>query len=87
MIDHRFRLLCRRFGLSAASRRRQEVFGRRAVPLGVEVLEDRLTLSAATVVAASFFDSAVYEFDASTGAVLKTLVAPNSQAVLSGPPG
>jgi hypothetical protein len=39
------------------------------------------------VVATSYFDSAVYEFSPSSGALLQTLVAPNSQAVLSGPAG
>jgi hypothetical protein len=39
------------------------------------------------VVATSYFDSAVYEFDANTGALLKTLVAPYSQSILSGPSG
>jgi hypothetical protein len=38
-------------------------------------------------VVSSFFDSAVYEFDGNTGALLTTLVAPNSQSVLSGPSG
>src|SRR5262249_17532425 len=36
---------------------------------------------------ASFFDSAIYFVDASTGAVLQTLVSPNSQATLLGPAG
>jgi hypothetical protein len=46
-----------------------------------------LTSTTQTVVATSFFDSGVYEFDGNTGALLKTLVAPNSQSVLSGPSG
>jgi hypothetical protein len=37
--------------------------------------------------ASSFFDSAIYELNSSTGAVIKTLVAPNSQATLQGPSG
>ncbi len=39
------------------------------------------------VVAASFFDSAIYALNPSTGALLDTLVAPNSQSLLSGPAG
>jgi hypothetical protein len=46
-----------------------------------------LTSSTQTVVASSFFDSGVYEFEGGTGALLKTLVAPNSQSTLSGPSG
>src|SRR5262249_43601031 len=44
-----------------------------------------LTVHDNPVVAASYFDSAVYEIDARTGVVVKTLVAPNSQATLQGP--
>src|SRR5262249_52417339 len=40
-----------------------------------------------TLVAASFFDSAVYQFDSTTGMLVNTLVAPNSQATLQGPAG
>src|SRR5262249_27841118 len=36
---------------------------------------------------ASFFDSAVYQFDADTGALQATLVAPNTASPLSGPAG
>jgi streptogramin lyase len=39
------------------------------------------------LVAASYFDSAIYEFNPSTGALLNTLVAPYSQSILSGPAG
>jgi hypothetical protein len=53
----------------------------------LEILESRLTPSSTPVVAASYFDSAVYELDASTGALLNTLVAPNSQSTLLGPAG
>lgn len=35
----------------------------------------------------SYFDGAVYEIDPSTGTLLKTLVAPNSQSILSSPAG
>jgi hypothetical protein len=42
---------------------------------------------AAPVVATSFFDSAVYEIDSTSGAILSTLVAPNSSTLLSGPAG
>src|SRR5262245_21993934 len=54
--------------------------------LAVECLEERLNLSAPMVVS-SFFDSAVYEFDSSSGALLATLVAPYSSSILSGPAG
>src|SRR5262249_14304481 len=53
----------------------------------VEALEDRSLLSASSLVVASYFDGAVYDIDPSTGAVLHTLVAPYSQATLSGPAG
>jgi hypothetical protein len=39
------------------------------------------------LVAASYFDSAIYAFNPSTGALLDTLVAPYSQSILSGPAG
>jgi sugar lactone lactonase YvrE len=52
----------------------------------IEFLEDRTTPTQA-VVAASYYDSAVYALNPSTGAVLQTLVAPNSQSVLDGPAG
>ena len=47
----------------------------------------RLSTTTQTVITSSFFDSAVDEFDAGTGALVQTLVAPNSQSVLSGPSG
>jgi hypothetical protein len=53
----------------------------------LETLEDRLAPAVAPLVASSFFDSAVYELNPSTGAVIHTLVAPNSQATLQGPAG
>ena len=53
----------------------------------VEALEDRALPSVAPLVAASYFDSALYEFDSTNGALLGTLVAPYSQSVLSGPAG
>ncbi len=57
---------------------------RRVAPV-LEQLEARET-PAATIVATSFFDSAVYEFDAGSGALKATLVNPNS-SILSGPSG
>ena len=51
----------------------------------VEELESRVT--PALLAATSFFDSAVYEFDANTGALAATLVAPYSSSLLSGPAG
>jgi hypothetical protein len=69
---------------TSAGRKRSRA--RQAARLTLEALEQRLT-PAGRVVAASFFDSALYEFDASTGARLGTLVAPNSSALLSGPAG
>jgi hypothetical protein len=56
--------------------------------VALESLEDR-TMPAAVgpVVATSFFDSAVYEINSSTGALMKTLVAPNSQSTLANPAG
>jgi hypothetical protein len=59
---------------------------RRRPALAVETLESRLT-PAARLVATSFFDSAVYEFNADTGAVFKTLVTPYTSTLLSGAAG
>src|SRR5271165_3579043 len=61
--------------------------GRRSARLALETLENRLAPSATPVVAASFFDSAMYELNSSTGAIMQTLVAPSSQATLQGPAG
>jgi hypothetical protein len=57
---------------------------RRPLPQ-VEELEARDVPSA--VFASSFFDSAVYQFDSTTGALQKTLIAPNSGGLLSTPEG
>src|SRR5262245_3363377 len=57
------------------------------VRLHIEALEDRSLPSAAPLVAASYFDSALYALDSVNGALLNTLVAPNSQATLSGAAG
>ncbi|OWK37752.1 beta strand repeat-containing protein [Fimbriiglobus ruber] len=43
--------------------------------------------AAAPLIATSYFDSAVYEFDSSTGAIKATLVAPYTSSLLSGPSG
>jgi hypothetical protein len=60
---------------------------RRRVSLVVEALEDRAT--PATMIAASFVDSSIYEFDTATGALLKTLIPPGSplSPTLNGPAG
>src|SRR5438270_9650275 len=52
----------------------------------LEELECRVNPSA-PFVASSFFDSAVYEFNPGTGALVSTLVAPNSSPLLAGPAG
>jgi hypothetical protein len=58
---------------------------KRSPVLTLECLESRCNPSA-TLVATSVFDSAVYELDATTGALLTTLVKPNSDlSDLSGP--
>jgi hypothetical protein len=59
---------------------------RRRPPLVLEALESRLT-PISKLIATSFFDGAVYEFNAGNGALLNTLVAPNSGGPLSGPAG
>ena len=59
---------------------------RRQVRLAVHELEARETPSA-TLVATSFFDSGVYEFNPATGALKATLVAPNTNPLLNGPAG
>ncbi len=43
--------------------------------------------STQTLIATSYVTNAVYEIDADTGALLATLVAPNSQSILMGPAG
>src|ERR1700722_10820216 len=53
----------------------------------LELLEDRVTPSTAPLAVTSYYDSAIYEFNASTGALLHTLVAPNSQSILQNPAG
>ncbi len=45
------------------------------------------TTQTQTLIVTSYVTNAVYEFDANTGALLKTLVAPNSQSILMGPAG
>jgi hypothetical protein len=52
----------------------------------IEFLEDRTTPVAA-VIAASYFDSAVYALDPNSGALLQTLVPPNSPSAIDGPAG
>jgi len=54
--------------------------------LAVEQLEGRIN-PAPALVAASFFDSALYEFNPVTGALETTLIAPYSSSMLSGPAG
>jgi Bacterial Ig-like domain (group 3) len=61
--------------------------------LSVENLEERTVPAALmqtttqSVIFASYFDSAIYKIDAQTGALLQTLVAPNSQSTLEGTAG
>lgn len=86
MISSLVRMFHRALSRPAAARR-PVVRDRRSVRLAVESLETRLAPAVTPMVAASFFDSALYEMDASTGTVLQTLVAPNSQATLQGPAG
>src|SRR5262249_50852500 len=76
------RLVCGPLGREA--RRRP---ARRPLPLTLETLECRLT-PASRLIATSYFDGAVYEFNAKTGALLGTLAAPNNaSSLLSGPAG
>jgi hypothetical protein len=59
----------------------------RCIPV-LEALEARDNPTAPLVVASSFFDGALYEFDSGTGALKATLVAPNnSSSLLQGPAG
>src|SRR5262245_11838597 len=53
----------------------------------LETLEDRSLLSTTPLVVASYFDSALYKINPNNGALLETLVAPDSQATLIGPAG
>src|SRR4051794_9820862 len=53
----------------------------------IEGLEDRAVPTVAPYAVASVFDSAVYVFDANTGNIESTLVAPNSQSILANPAG
>ncbi len=81
------RILRRRFVRPAGAPRREAV-RRRFVRLALEGLEDRVTPSSAPLAVASYFDSAIYEFNSSTGTLMNTLVAPYSQpSTLSGPAG
>ncbi len=68
----------------ARGRRGSESIKRRTHLL-VDTLDARVT--PATLVATSYFDSAIYEFDSATGDLEKTLVAPYSSPLLSGPAG
>jgi hypothetical protein len=88
MFAHWLGSLRRKLSFTAASGRKRGTARHRAGRLQVEALEDRCVPAVAPGVAvASFFDSAVYRMDPGTGAVLDTLVAPYSQATLSGPAG
>ncbi|WP_020474269.1 cadherin-like domain-containing protein [Zavarzinella formosa] len=69
------------YGLLSVAKNRSETLSgdraaRRKARLGVENLESRLTPDA-TLIAASYFDSAIYKFNASTGHLAGTLVAPS----------
>ncbi len=57
--------------------------------LSLDSLEDRTVPAVASgnMVVSSFFESAIYEMSETTGAVVDTLVAPNSQSVLANPAG
>jgi hypothetical protein len=74
----------------ASSKRRPSVPHRaRRARVALECLEDRLTPSTTPLLAVtSFYDSAVYQFNANTGALMNTLVGPNSQlTTLQNPAG
>jgi hypothetical protein len=89
MLPNWIRLLRNRFGHRAHGSR-QVPTNRRSARLALTTLEDRWVPSTSPttpLVAASFFDSAVYEMNPSTGAVMNTLVAPNSQDTLVNPAG
>ena len=58
-----------------------------AVGTGVTINGTGVVSTPETFVVASFFDSAIYEFDSSSGTFLSTLVAPNSSQLVSGPAG
>src|SRR5262249_41008966 len=51
------------------------------------IAASQLVMLPVPAVATSFFDGGVYEFDAVSGALIATLVAPNSTALLAGPAG
>jgi hypothetical protein len=59
----------------------------RRARVALELLEDRVTPSTTPLAVASYYDSAIYEFNATTGALMSTLVLPNSQSTLQGPAG
>ena len=59
----------------------------RRAHVALEILEDRVTPSTAPLAVTSYYDSAIYEFNATTGALMSTLVAPNSQTTLQNPAG
>ena len=64
---------------------RKPLSARRRLTLAAEELETRVT--PALLVATSFFDSSVYEFDANTGALAATLVQPYTSPLLQGASG
>jgi sugar lactone lactonase YvrE len=77
------RSLARRFASPAI---RTHARMRRARP-ALENLEDRVTPATVPLAVTSYFDSAIYEFNATNGALINTLIAPYSQTTLSGPAG
>ena len=55
--------------------------------IGSNATEDFTLTVDPGLLAASYFDGALYDFDANTGALAATLVAPYSSSLLSGPAG
>src|SRR4051794_2048674 len=66
-------------GTAAGGKQGRKRRGRQPMPLALETLEARLTPDG-KVIASSFFDGAVYEFNSSNGTLASTLVAPYSGA-------
>jgi hypothetical protein len=73
--------------LVSAKRQASASHKTRRARLALESLEDRVTPSTAPLAVTSYYDSAIYEFNAATGSLMSTLVAPNSQSTLQNPAG
>jgi sugar lactone lactonase YvrE len=73
--------------LASAKRNAKTPHRAQRARLLLESLEDRVTPSTSPIAVTSYYDSAIYQFNTTTGALMNTLVAPNSQTTLQNPAG